>query len=163
MTLANTGDSITYEQFCEQWLEEIEEDGLPSLSKGRRFASKLITQWLDITTDDDDFFVCDGTGDGGIDIAYLKRSEAGPDTPDDNTEEGDTWYIVQSKYNTSFGGYATISLEGQKVIDTLLGNNHHLSSDTASTSGKVKCLSRSGFTTRPNRIGFCHHAPTLPE
>ena len=140
MTLANTGDSITYEQFCEQWLAEIEEDGLPSLSKGRRFASKLITQWLDITTDDDDFFVCDGTGDGGIDIAYLKRSEAGSDTPDDNTVEGDTWYIVQSKYNTSFGGYATISLEGQKVIDTLLGNNHHLSSDTAQLLEKLNAF-----------------------
>ena len=66
MTLASTSDSIVYEQFCEEWLAEIEEDGLSSLGKGRRFASKLITQWLDTTTDDDDFFICDGTGDGGL-------------------------------------------------------------------------------------------------
>ena len=33
MTLANTGESITYEQFCEQWLADIEENGLPSFEQ----------------------------------------------------------------------------------------------------------------------------------
>ena len=140
MTLSNTGEQVTYEQFCEQWLADIEEVGLSTLSKGRLFATKLITQWLEITTDDEDFFVCDGSGDGGIDIAYLKRSEGGTDTLDDNTEEGDTWYLVQSKYNTSFGGYATISLEGQKVIETLYGNNPSVSTDTAQLLEKLNAF-----------------------
>ena len=137
MTLHGESEEITYDQFREQWLEDIEEVGLSPLEKGRRFGVKLITQWLEVTTDDDDFFVCDGPGDGGIDIAYLKRSESPTDGSDDGTEEGDTWYIVQSKYGTSFSGYGTISMEGHKLLNTLQGNNHSISADSQSLLEKI--------------------------
>lgn len=120
----------TYEQFREEWLEGISRDDLPPLQKGLRFGAKLVTQWLGVTTDDDDFVICDGTGDGGIDIAYLQRADsdpAGRDGDAGTTNEGDTWYLVQSKYGTSFAGSDTIVKEGRKVVNTLLGGNQNLS------------------------------------
>ena len=123
-------DKPSYEQFRQEWLTEIEEANLSPLDKGRRFASKLVTQWLGVTSDDDDFVVCDGSGDGGIDIAYLKRADTDVGTLDDDYDEGDTWYLVQSKYGSAFAGVDTILEEGNKVITTLLGQNHHLSKDS---------------------------------
>jgi hypothetical protein len=68
-----------------------EDESRSPLDKGRLFGTKIIAQWLSVTTDDDDFVICDG----GIDIAYLKHSDL--DDDDGNSEEGDTYYIVQSK------------------------------------------------------------------
>ena len=129
MTTTETKDKITYEQFREEWLDEIQNHDLSSLEKGLRFASKLVTQWLDVTTDDDDFVICDGSGDGGIDIAYLQRADDDVEGNDDAVE-GDTWYLVQSKYGTAFAGSDTILQEGNKVVSTLLGQTHHISGIT---------------------------------
>ena len=123
-------DKPSYEQFRTEWLEGIDDQDLPPLEKGRRFASKLITQWLGITTDDDDFVICDGSGDGGIDVAYLQHSDNDPDSHSTESLEGDVWYLVQSKYGTAFSGSATILAEGDKVITTLRGHNQHLSEDS---------------------------------
>lgn len=123
-------DKPTYEQFRAEWLADIADANLSPLDKGRRFASKLVTQWLDVTSDDDDFVVCDGSGDGGIDIAYLKRADTDVGVRDDGSVEGDTWYLVQSKYGTAFAGADTILTEGNKVINTLQGRNHNLSADS---------------------------------
>lgn len=113
-------DKISYEQFRGEWLSEIE-SGAPSPSeKGQRFAAKLVTQWLGVTTEDEDFVICDGSGDGGIDVAYLHRADSDSGNQDDNAIEGDTWYIVQSKYGTAFAGSETIMAEGGKVIETLI-------------------------------------------
>ena len=71
-------------------------------------------------------FICDGSGDGGIDIAYLKRSDIDTGNRDDNLEDGDTWYLVQSKYGDSY----KILEEGNKVITTLQGQNQSLSDST---------------------------------
>ena len=68
MTTAGIVDKVSYEQFREEWLAEIEGGNLSPLGKGRLFGTKLITQWLGVTTDDDDFVICDGSGDGGTDI-----------------------------------------------------------------------------------------------
>ena len=135
MVTSNAAGEISYAQFREEWLSEIDEGNLSPLEKGRLFATKLITQWLSVTTDDDDFDVCDGSGDGGIDIAYLKRSDL--DIHDGNSEESDTYYIVQSKYGTSFSGVPTIREEGGKVIDTMLGENQHLSEDSKRVMQKI--------------------------
>lgn len=129
MTTASS-DKVTYEQFREEWLTDIEEGNPAPLEKGRRFAAKLITQWLGVTTDDDDFVICDGSSDGGIDAAYLQRADFDPSNQDDNTLEGDTWYVVQSKYGTAFAGSETILVEGNKIIATLSGQNQHLSDDS---------------------------------
>ena len=130
MTTSETTDKVTYEQFRDQWLSEIEADSPSSLEKGRRFAAKLVTQWIGITTDDDDFVICDGSGDGGIDVAYLQRADGDSDSQDDNAIEGDAWYIVQSKYGAAFAGSETIMAEGGKVIETLAGQNQRLSDDS---------------------------------
>ena len=130
MATPNPTDKVSYEQFRDEWIAEIAEGDLSPLDKGRLFATKLVTQWLGVTTDDEDFVVCDGSGDGGIDIAYLKRAETNTENSDDNAEEGDIWYLIQSKYGTAFAGSDTILEEGNKVIETLLGQNQRLSQAT---------------------------------
>ena len=140
MTTASATDKVSYEQFREEWLAEINDDNLSPLDKGRRFGSKLITQWLGVTSDDDDFDVCDGSGDGGIDIAYLKRAEIDDDDGSSEEGDGDTYYIVQSKYGTAFSGVATIHDEGSKVITTLSGQNVHLSDDSKRVMQKIEAF-----------------------
>ncbi len=130
MATDNHAGQVTYNQFRDAWLSEFEEANVSPLEKGRWFATKLVTEWLGVTTDDDDFIVCDGSGDGGIDIAYLKRADTDPSDRDDNSEEGDTWYLVQSKYGTAFAGIDTILKEGSKVIATLQGHTKNLSDNT---------------------------------
>ena len=137
MTTANAADKVSYEQFRDTWLTEIVEAQVSPLEKGRWFGAKLVTQWLDVTPDDEDFVVCDGSGDGGIDIAYLKRADTDTGSRDDNSEEGDIWYLVQSKYGAGFAGTDTILKEGNKVITTLQGQNQHLSQDTKQLMQKL--------------------------
>ena len=127
---AKADDKVSYQEFREEWLSEIEDSALSPLDKGRRFAAKLITQWLGISTDDDDFVITDGSGDGGIDVAYLHRADNDVGDQDTDAAEGDTWYLVQSKYGTAFAGSDTLFAEGNKVIETLLGENQHLSEDS---------------------------------
>ena len=128
MQSADPKDKLTYKQFREKWLEENIDSELPPLGKGIQFAAKLVSQWLDVITDDDDFVICDGSGDGGIDIAYLQRADSSSEEKGTETTEGDTWYIVQSKYGTSFTGRGTISQEGHKILRTLEGSHKNLSS-----------------------------------
>lgn len=123
----STEEEITFEQFREQWLADVIEGNPSTIELGKRFASKLLTQWLDIDTSSDDLVYCDGSGDGGIDIAFLDRGDAG----DEDTEgvvAGDTWYLVQSKYGKAFQGVSTLLEEGQKLIDSLDGKRQRLSS-----------------------------------
>ena len=128
MTTTDVKDKPTYEQFCKEWLDEITNGNLSPFDKGLRFGAKLITQWLGVTTDDDDFVICDGAGDGGIDIAYLQRADNdSEERGNDTTIEGHTWYLVQSKYGTAFSGADTILEEGSKIIRTLQGETQHLS------------------------------------
>ena len=123
----NTATEITFEAFREQWLTDVKEGRPSTVELGRRFATKILTQWLDIGSSSDDLVYCDGSGDGGIDIAYLDRGDAG-DEDAEGIVSGDTWYIVQSKYGQAFQGVNTLMEEGQKVIDTLDGKRHRLSS-----------------------------------
>ena len=46
MTTEIVDDKVSYEQFREEWLSEIEDANPSPLEKGRFFATKLITQWL---------------------------------------------------------------------------------------------------------------------
>ena len=108
---------VTFEQFREEWLREFTEEEMASLEKGRRFAFKISTQWLDVNEDDEDLVFCDGSGDGGIDIAYLRRSEVDASNnieQDDQSLDGDIWYLFQSKYGSAFQGNETIFSDGAK-------------------------------------------------
>jgi hypothetical protein len=107
-------EQVDFDAYREQWLEDIRA-GLPSTSElGRRFAHKLFTQWRDLSEPSDDLIYCDGSGDGGIDLVYLDRGET-----DGENVGGDTWYVVQSKYGSSFQGTNTLIQDGRKIIDTI--------------------------------------------
>ena len=82
-----------------------------------------------MTTDDDDFVICDGSRDGGIDMAYLQRADQEITDQEGNPTDGDTWYIVQSKYGAAFAGASTIRAEGDKILATLEGENQDLNED----------------------------------
>jgi len=116
--------SIQFEDFKTEWLTEITEGNPSNVKLGNRFSKKLVMQWLDFNSDTDDVIFCDGSGDGGIDIAYLQRGDSG----EDNANDGDTWYLIQSKYGSAFSGIETLLIEAQKVIDTVDGKNKRLSS-----------------------------------
>lgn len=118
---------VNFEDFQKEWLAEITEGNPNTVELGNRFSRKLISQWLEFEEASEDIVHCDGSGDGGIDIACLQRGE----TDDDTLEEGDTWYLVQSKYGSAFSGTATLLAEAQKLIDTLDGKRKNLSSLSA--------------------------------
>lgn len=121
------GNCLAFDAFEKEWLEDVTYGNPSTIELGNRFSRKLVTQWLDIPEDieyQDDLIYCDGTGDGGIDIAYLQRG----DEIEDNANGGDTWYIVQSKYGSSFAGVNTLLEEAQKLIDTVDGKRTNLSS-----------------------------------
>ena len=118
---------VTFDQFKTEWLQSVRADSPTSVQLGNRFAQKIITQWLDVNPDTDDIVYCDGSGDGGIDAAYLYRKEAA-DNDGDVQSAGDTWYLIQSKYGSAFRGTKTLIEESQKVIDTLDSKRTKLSS-----------------------------------
>ena len=128
---------VTFEGFCEEWLREFRESDLSSFAKGKGFAFKLVTQCLSVSDDDEDLVLCDGSGDGGIDIAYLRRADIDNTEQDSQFDEGDTWYLIQSKYGTAFQGQDTIISEGLKVIRTLSGENSHLSEKVSQLMGRL--------------------------
>jgi hypothetical protein len=119
-------DMVSFEDFRSQWLIDITEGNPTNVELGNRFAHKIVTQWLDINDASTDLVYCDGSGDGGIDIAYLDRGEDGEGAEDVTT--GHKWYLIQSKYGRAFQGINTLLTEGQKVIDTLDGKRTKLSS-----------------------------------
>ena len=143
METANTNtdseipNNVTFEEFCDEWLFEFREGDLPPFEKGRGFAVKLITQWLGVTEDDEDLVLCDGSGDGGIDIAYLRHADIDDDEQDSQSDEGHTWYLIQSKYGSAFQGQETVISEGRKVIATLTGENTRLSEHVNQLIGRL--------------------------
>jgi len=121
-------ETVTFEQFREEWLADIRSGNPSTVDLGNRFSHKILTQWLDISDDADEPIMCDGAGDGGIDIAYLHRNEAADGSEGDALVMGDTWYLVQSKYGSAFAGLNTLIEESQKVFETLDGKRGKLSS-----------------------------------
>lgn len=119
-----SASSVDFETFRDEWLSEITIGAPSSTELGRRFALKIVTQWLDGYEPGTDLVYCDGSGDGGIDLAFLDRVDEG--TSDSAT--GDTWYLIQSKFGSAFRGASTLLSEGQKVIETLDGRREKLSS-----------------------------------
>ncbi len=117
---------VGFEEFRQSWLESIQAGQPSTRDLGRRFSLKLVSQWIDASEESADIVLCDGSCDGGIDIALL---DTGSDPSADALEEsGDTWYLVQSKYGSAFTGINTLLSEGQKVIDTLDGKRAKLNS-----------------------------------
>jgi len=118
---------VSFSQFKEEWLREVRAGAPSTVELGHRFAHKLVTQWLDVEDSSDDLVYCDGSGDGGIDVAYLYRGDGDEGDPE-TTTTGHTWYLVQSKFGSAFKGTPSLIEESQKVIDTLDGRRARLSS-----------------------------------
>lgn len=120
-------ESLSFDDFEHEWLFDVKAGSPSTVELGNRFSSKLVSQWLDFSEGvdaSDDLCYCDGCGDGGIDIAYLQRGDA----TEDNSNGGDTWYLVQSKYGSAFVGITTLLEEAHKLIETLDGKRNNLSS-----------------------------------
>jgi len=134
--MEHESNQITFAEFCQEWLEDVQANDPSTVELGHRFARKLLTQWLNVDEESDDLVFCDGTGDGGIDIAYLERGKD-RHNEDDTSIEGDTWYLVQSKYGKAFQGRGTLLKEGQKVVETLDGQRDNLSSIAEDLRGMI--------------------------
>ncbi|MBY3333977.1 AIPR family protein [Rhizobium laguerreae] len=117
---------VSFEIFKAEWLNSITEGEPSTVQLGQRFAHKIVSQWLDIDGDSLEVIYCDGAGDGGIDIAVLERGAAPASAEEE--PDGDTWYLIQSKYGSAFAGTGTLLGEGQKLVETLVGNRSNLSS-----------------------------------
>ncbi len=57
---------------------------------------------------------------------------------DDNSADGDTWYLIQSKYGKAFQGTNTLLQEAVKLFDTLDGRRTNLSSLTENLLQRIK-------------------------
>ena len=125
---------VSYEEFKQEWLNDIIEGNPSTVDLGNRFARKLIMQWLDTEDDTQNLILCDGSGDGGIDAAFLLNGQ----TNEGNEIEGDTWYLIQSKYGKAFSGADTILQESQKVIETLDGRRERLNSFSENLLQRLK-------------------------
>jgi hypothetical protein len=127
-------DFVSFEVYKAAWLESITSDNPTTVQLGQRFAHKIVSQWLDIDDDSLDVTYCDGSGDGGIDIGVLERG--GPPSAEEEPD-GDTWYLIQSKYGSAFAGDETLLSEGKKLIETLDGQRKNLSSLTSGLLEKL--------------------------
>ncbi len=117
--------NVSFDDFRASWLEPVTSGNPTTVQLAQRFTHKIVSQWLDIDEESLDVTYCDGSGDGGIDIAVLERAGV---ASSDEEPEGDTWYLVQSKFGSAFSGTGTLLVEGQKVIETLEGKRTNLSS-----------------------------------
>src|SRR5689334_801835 len=97
-TLVNIPNTVPdLNQFRAEWIADVVKDDPSTIELGRRFAYKLITQWLDAAEPGTDLIFCDGAGDGGIDAVFLDRAD-----DDIEAAAGDTWYLIQNKYGSAF-------------------------------------------------------------
>lgn len=139
----------TYEELRAQWCDEI--DRLPnSVEKGREFAIRISSQYLEVDPNDENFHWTDGPNDGGIDIAYLDLGDG--DTDDDGADEdpvGTTWWIFQCKYAGAPSKAVRIFEEGQKLLATIFGNKE-LRGSGSGVAEKLRnfCLSQGGELDR---------------
>jgi hypothetical protein len=151
---------VSFDDFKASWLESVTAGNPTTVQLGQGFAHKIVSQWLDIDDDSLDVTYCDGSGDGGIDIAVLDR--AGPISADEEPE-GDTWYLVQSKFGSAFAGTGTLLAEGQKLIETLDGNRTNLSSLTRGVLEKLRNFRASATERDQICLVYATVDPLTPE
>ncbi|MFC6040539.1 AIPR family protein [Paenisporosarcina macmurdoensis] len=124
----------TLDEFKNEWLQDIITGSPTTTELGNRFAQKIISQWLELDEYSNEMIYCDGCGDGGIDLAYLQKGQEN----DGDEPEGDTWYIVQSKYGAAFQGANTLFNEAKKFFDTMEGYRTNLSSLSADVTERLR-------------------------
>ncbi len=148
-------EMINYEDFKTEWLKDVIEGNPSTVELGNRFSRKILGNWMDFNEATEDFVVCDGAGDGGIDVAFLVLG----DTMEDGNSEGNTWYLVQSKHGSAFAGSSTVLIEGQKVIDTLRGNREYLSSLGTEVSNRIRNFIKDAGANDKLKLVYATHEP----
>lgn len=123
---------ITFEEFEDQWLQEIRADNPSTTQLGNRFAQKILRDWHEIDEATAEIILCDGAGDGGIDAAVFVKADPAEGI------DGSTWILVQSKYGTALSGPNTITIEAQKLFATLEGKRGSLSSISTELVERLK-------------------------
>lgn len=123
---------ITFEEFETQWLEEMQAGSPSTTQLGNRFAQKILRDWHEIDEAAAEVILCDGAGDGGIDVAVFVKADPAEGV------DGATWILVQSKYGTALSGPNTITLEAQKLFATLEGRRPSLSSVSTELVKRLK-------------------------
>ena len=161
MTKTNTmeQDIINYEDFKTEWLKDVIEGNPSTVELGNRFSRKILGDWLDFNEATEDIIVCDGAGDGGIDVAFLVMG----DTMEDGNSDGNAWYLVQSKHGSAFAGSSTILIEGQKVIETLRGNREKLSSLGTDVSNRIRNFIMNAGPNDKLKLVYATHEPLNEE
>jgi len=149
----------SYDDFKVEWLQSIVAGSPSTTELGHRFSRKILGDWLDFNSETEDIIFCDGAGDGGIDIAFLVLGE----TLDDGSQEGNTWYLVQSKHGSAFSGSSTILIEGKKVIENLRGNNQRLSSLGEAVSNRIQNFIRDRGPNDKLTLVYATHEPLNEE
>ena len=115
-------DESTFDEFKVAWLEEIERE-TSTTAKGRAFALKLASDWLEVDSDSDEFHHIDGSGDLGVDIAYLHEGKSESDDDYDEQVAGDTWYLFQCKFGTAGTRSGMVRDELRKMFNAITGDS----------------------------------------
>lgn len=134
-------DGVGFEEYEAEWLAEIDEGNPSSVEKAERFARRLLEEALEVGAleefPEDNMYYCDGSNDGGIDLAVLYQLP-----PVDPGSENDlaqvAWYIFQNKYNSAFAGEPTLYEEGLKLFDTIEGKNSGLNEIAREVASRVQ-------------------------
>lgn len=113
----STDEALDFNSFLHEWMSDLLLDKPSTLLLGQRFAKKVLVQAKDLDPDSLDMRVLDGSGDGGIDVAYIARGDEAEEE-EDKMDRGDNWYLIQGKYGTSFAGNETIITESNKFFDS---------------------------------------------
>lgn len=113
----STDEALDFNSFLHEWMSDLLLDNPSTLLLGQRFAKKVLVQAKDLDPDSLDMRVLDGSGDGGIDVAYIARGDEAEEE-EDKMDRGDNWYLIQGKYGTSFAGNETIITESNKFFDS---------------------------------------------
>lgn len=141
-----------FSKFKELWLSDIEE-AKSTTDKGKRFIDKMISDWLDPTEAmlaESEY--CDGPNDGGIDFAILIEGDDQNNENESNEASGNTWYVIQSKYGTSYSGTSTLWDEAMKFFRTLTGNAINLSEPSKKIQNKLHIFIKGAHPGRDKLI-----------
>lgn len=112
----NPDSGINFTDFKDAWLQEVRELR-SNAEKGRRFGIKIASEFLGV--DPDDLILNDGSGDGGIDVAYFVDGTATRDRSSEGDDAPNTWHIFQCKYGASSTGARGVLAEGKKFLSTV--------------------------------------------
>lgn len=104
--------ALTFENFRDEWLKEINMGSPTRKESSARFIRKLVSQWRDLGETTDDILFESDSEDSGIDLIYFEKNES-----DENS--GDTLYLFQNKFGSRSTSPEVIFKEGQKVVSEI--------------------------------------------